>query len=257
LPSQIGGAPVLIVSEPRVGLGIARNAGWHSAEGDIIVFTDDDCYVAPDFIEAFAQAFSDLPQVGFIGGRILLRDLSDQRITILEDVERREFTPYSFVSAGAIQGANMAFRRRTLELIGGFDERLGAGTPFPCEDIDAVASALWLGIAGAYDPRPTVFHAHGRKTEPECRSLMAAYDAGRGAYYAKRLLDPRSRRTYLRAWCSSIWRELQEAANFAKSGRIHTIGRSRREIISAFRYGASRMWIPLTKRVAAVRGVST
>ncbi|TFH43899.1 MAG: glycosyltransferase [Lysobacterales bacterium] len=245
MPNQIGNAPVVLVSESREGLAIARNAGWQAAAGDIIAFTDDDCYIAPDFIDSVARAFSKSPEVGMIGGRILLHDPSDQPITILEDTERREFPPHSFISAGAIQGANMAFSRRTLELIGGFDERLGAGTPFPCEDIDAVAAALWLGIPGAYDPNPTVFHAHGRKTDAEFRSLMATYDAGRGAYYAKRILDRQSRRTYLRAWYHSIRREFQAATKLAKAGRIHTMGQSRRELISGIRF-----WLSLVRHRA-------
>jgi glycosyltransferase involved in cell wall biosynthesis len=32
--------------EPAVGLANARNCGWHMARGDIVAFTDDDCYVA-------------------------------------------------------------------------------------------------------------------------------------------------------------------------------------------------------------------
>src|SRR5262245_42907155 len=52
LPSSIGGAPVVRVSEPRQGLSIARNAGWHVAAGNIMAFTDDDCYISPNFIDA-------------------------------------------------------------------------------------------------------------------------------------------------------------------------------------------------------------
>jgi glycosyltransferase involved in cell wall biosynthesis len=32
--------------EPAVGLANARNCGWRMARGDIVAFTDDDCYVA-------------------------------------------------------------------------------------------------------------------------------------------------------------------------------------------------------------------
>jgi glycosyltransferase involved in cell wall biosynthesis len=242
LPTRIGNAAVLLISEPRKGLAIARNAGWSAAAGDIVAFTDDDCYPASDFIDAVALAFSESQDVGVIGGRILLHDPSDQYITVMEEKDRREFPPYSFIPAGAIQGANMSFTRRTLELIGGFDERMGAGTAFPCEDIDAVAGALWRGIAVAYDPRPTVSHAHGRKTDAEYRSLMAIYDAGRGAYYAKRILDRQSRRIYLGAWYHSIRCEFWGAIKLATAGRVHLVGRSRREIVSGMRYCLSLVW---------------
>src|SRR5690349_3614302 len=41
---------VLLVTEPRRGLGRARNAGIKVSSGDIIAFTDDDCYVSSDYL---------------------------------------------------------------------------------------------------------------------------------------------------------------------------------------------------------------
>jgi GT2 family glycosyltransferase len=98
----------------------------------------------------------------------------------------------------------MAFRRAMLDQIGGFDERLGAGTSFPSEDIDAAAAVLWAGVPGAYAPRPVVYHHHGRKTEAEANALMRGYDAGRGAYFMKYILRKDSRTAFLRAWAGSI-----------------------------------------------------
>ena len=40
------------VTESRPGLSCARNTGWRTAEGDLIAFTDDDCYPAADFVTA-------------------------------------------------------------------------------------------------------------------------------------------------------------------------------------------------------------
>src|SRR5215469_8201036 len=39
---------VVLVYEPKRGLGRARNAGIARATGEIIAFTDDDCYVSRD-----------------------------------------------------------------------------------------------------------------------------------------------------------------------------------------------------------------
>src|SRR6185312_4972124 len=103
------------------------------------------------------------------------------------------FAPRTFLPAGTVHSANMAFRRTVLTRIGGFDPDFGAGTRFPAEDIVAAATAVWSGIAGAYDPRPTVYHHHGRKTERQGRILWKAYDVARGAYYAKFILRPDTR----------------------------------------------------------------
>ena len=106
----------------------------------MIALTDDDCYVAEDYVDAVLAAFDGRPDVGVLGGRILLFDPDDARVTIDERDHPVEMAPHSFVVAGAIKGANLSFRREALQKIGGFDPGLGAGTPFPCEDIDAVAA---------------------------------------------------------------------------------------------------------------------
>jgi GT2 family glycosyltransferase len=130
----------------------------------------------------------------YVGGRILLHDQDDLPITI-QPLERRvEIPPCSFIRPGLIHGANFAFRKEALEAIAGFDPLLGAGTRIRSgDDIDAVARTSAAGYAGAYDPRPLVYHHHGRKNPRDLEALEAGYDLGRGAYFMKGLLDPRVR----------------------------------------------------------------
>lgn len=192
--------PVRTVQEPRKGLANARNCGWCHAQGELLAFTDDDCYVAPDFAHAIIAAFDANPLLGYLGGRIKLFDSSDLPLTILDVDTPRLFEPGSVLPAGAIQGANFAFRKRALADAHGFDPLLGAGTPFPSEDIEMLARLSAAGWHGAYDPAPIVFHHHGRKTARDAAMLEVSYDVGRGAYYASRLLDKRARLQYLKHW---------------------------------------------------------
>jgi glycosyltransferase involved in cell wall biosynthesis len=203
LPSHFGKARVITAFEPKRGLAAARNRGIGETRGNIVAFTDDDCYVPEDYIDAMTSAFEN-PEVGFVGGRILLYDESDSKITTRESEHYLILRPRTFVTAGIIQGANMAFRRTMLDRIAGFDENLGAGTRFPCEDIDAVAALIWEGVTGAYDARPMVYHHHGRKTKYEERDLRKAYDKGRGAYYVKYILRSDSRGQYIKSWMGNI-----------------------------------------------------
>src|SRR6516165_12574502 len=69
------------VIEPRAGLGRARNRGWAISQGEIVAFTDDDCYPAHDFLDSVIRCFEKNPRLGFIGGRILLHDPEDYPIT--------------------------------------------------------------------------------------------------------------------------------------------------------------------------------
>jgi len=163
--------------------------------------------------------------VAFVGGRVLPHEPSDRAVGILARERREEIRPGTFVDAGTIFGSNMAFRREVLESVGGFDEALGHGTPFGCEDADTVARASAAGFHGAYDPRVVVRHHHGRKG-PEVEQLLRAYDIGRGAFYAKCALDRRMRRTYVGAW-------VRIAPRRARERGVRTVAR---ELLGALRY---------------------
>ncbi|HLB10777.1 MAG TPA: glycosyltransferase [Gemmatimonadaceae bacterium] len=197
------GVAVTIVREPRPGLGRARNAGIRRARGALLAFTDDDCYPAADYVDAVVRAFSD-SSLDFLGGRILLHDEGDHPITIRVDSAPIAIPPCSVVPTGLVQGANMAFRRAVLERIGGFDDALGPGTPFCNDDVDAVARASAAGFAGRFVPEPVVYHHHGRRDPASVAALWRTYDRGRGAYYAKCILDLPIRGRVARYWWQSV-----------------------------------------------------
>jgi len=213
--------PVRVLSEPRPGAGRARNTGWRVAKGEVVGFIDDDCYAAPDYVDQVTRCFAD-PRVGFIGGRVLLHDPTDLHITTQEWTEPIVLTPGKFIFAGLLQGANWAARSTALEKVGGFDPNLGPGTPFVCEEVELQARLSAAGWIGKIDTRPLVYHHHRRKSVGDLGKLEETYDLGRGAYYAKCLLDPRLRSRYARQWLSMmpsssvrrVYRELRSAAHY-------------------------------------------
>jgi glycosyltransferase involved in cell wall biosynthesis len=218
--------PVLDVYEPRPGLARARNAGLARASGAILAFTDDDCYVRSDFLLQMIRCFEQ-PAIGYVGGRVVLHDPSDALVAIKDCPAPRRFEPYHALPAGVIHGANMAVLRTALKAVGGFDPLLGAGTPLRAgEDIEFLARLCWAGWTGLYDPGPSVAHHHGRKPGADVRKLSAAYDYGRGAYYASALLNPRARPSYLRHWSERVRGYL----------RAHDLASPRREVLGALRY---------------------
>jgi GT2 family glycosyltransferase len=195
---------VTVLQEARPGLSRARNRGLGTAEGDIVAFTDDDCYPAEDYVEALLACFS-VADVTFAGGRVMLHDPEDLAITIQERDEPLALAAGEFVKPGLIHGANMAFRRSALLRIDGFDERLGAGAPFKAgEDTDAILRCTAMGYVGCYDPAIVVSHHHGRRTAGEAEALKAAYAAGRGACMAKLAWYPPTRGQYARKWYWSL-----------------------------------------------------
>jgi GT2 family glycosyltransferase len=221
--------PVRIVSVQRPGLGRARNAGVRNARGHILVFTDDDCYPAPDFVDQVAAIFAENPDIGFMGGRILLFDPADYPITIRTETVEQRTRAGSLISAGFIQGANMAIRREVLESVGLFDDAFGPGTPFNCEDVDVMTRASLGGWDGMYSPRPLVYHHHGRRTTREVKGLSRSYARGRGAFYMKLILDRRTRVVGLRNWYQS------QAWGFRQHG-VRAAAELLREIASGAKY---------------------
>lgn len=198
--------PVVLVSHLRTGLANARNAGVSASRGEIVAFIDDDCYPSPGLVDAWLAVF-ERKDVGYGAGRILLHDSSDAPTTIRTDTQEWLIPAGTYVKPGLVQGANMAFRRGVLQLVGGFDPDLGPGAAFNFEDVDVAARASALGVAGGYFPGPTVRHHHGRKPGPALDALLHSYDRGRGAYWASLLLRKRYRRHAIRNLAVSLVRK--------------------------------------------------
>lgn len=200
--AQQSRVPVTVVCEKKIGLSNARNAGWVLAKGEIVAFTDDDCYPAENFIDEVSKVFED-KKMGFTGGRVLLHDPEDIPWTIKLSEDVHYYNPYSFIGPGNIHGANFAIRKSLLEAIGGFDTLMGSGTPFPCEDCDVLLRALRAGSYGVYAPSIVVSHHHRRRMA-DLPKIERAYLAGRGAFFVKAFVDAKYRLPVVYEWMRSL-----------------------------------------------------
>jgi len=192
--------PVQMINQQGRGVAIAKNAGWRATRSGIVVCIDDDCYPEEDHLDAIFECFAKDPKLGFVGGRILLHDPRDRRITIQESLEPLFFPAGGFIRAGSIQGANVAYRRAAVSGVGGFDPWFGAGAFYSGDEAELIARISAAGWNGAYDPKPVVYHHHGRRTAKDEWRLTRWYVRGRGAYYAKCMLDRRMRSVYFKNW---------------------------------------------------------
>ena len=82
-------------------------------------------------------------------------------------------------------GANMAFRRRVFDDVGGFDELLGAGAALCAgEETDLTIRALARGFKAVFTPHVCVLHL-GVRQGADATQLMRGYGIGLGAALAK------------------------------------------------------------------------
>ncbi len=188
--------PMTVLYEGRPGKSRGLNQALPLLRGSIVALIDDDCYVAPDYIDRILEIFED-PRIGFAGGRVELFDPTDIPLTIQTSTEPAYLPPYSYVEPGWILGANMMFRRDVLLSVGGFDVDFGPGTPWYGDDPDVQARAGFAGWWALYAPTVSVAHHHRRKAAA-AGPLNRTYSIGTGAYLAKHAISPKTGPIYFR-----------------------------------------------------------
>ena len=115
--------PIKVIAwKENKGLSFARNAGAEKAKGEIVAYTDADCRVDADWLYHITRSFSN-EKIGCVGG---------PNITPPEDPFIAKCTAQApgcpthvligDTKADHVPGCNMAFRKSTLNEIGGFNE---------------------------------------------------------------------------------------------------------------------------------------
>ena len=175
----------------------ALNLAIQHAQGEIIAFTDDDCEVAPDWLEVMAETFTTHPDVGCLGG-FVAPSKPTRRWTIstcpsafvIEAVYQPSASNFRSPHGFYMLGANTALRRTAIDRIGRFDATLGPGTPYgSCEDLDYIVRAESMDICIMTTRRSVVYHTYGRRYG--LRAFLSHhrnYARGRGAYAAKLMM---------------------------------------------------------------------
>ena len=192
-----------VISQDGKGLSRARNVAIRMADGDVIAMTDDDCEAAPDWLSVLVDQFVAFPRVGIVGGAVVAPPAGVRGPGNCPACQPDEVMYEPAAQPGGAPpgfrwiGANFAFRRHTAELVGEFDELLGAGAHFPvAEEIDFMRRAEGLGIPMLTTPIAVVHHTFGwRYGVAAVWRLQGNYARGNGAYAGKLTLlgDPRGK----------------------------------------------------------------
>jgi GT2 family glycosyltransferase len=149
--------------------------------------TDDDCVVDRSWAAEILRAFTRDPRIGLVFGNVVPAPF-DRLKGFVPAYEREG----PFLAAGLGKklevegmGACMAVKRDAAIELGGFDERLGAGSPLGAgEDVDLTLRMLTSGYAVFETPDIRVTH-HRFESWANSPGLVRSYWRGAGAALGK------------------------------------------------------------------------
>ncbi len=159
---------VRYVSEPKIGLHNARHTGARAASGEILVFTDDDATFDPGWLQAYATAFAEHPEMVAAGGPVRpvwevqppgwLLDFIAQPgmagcLSLMEPYQE-----FRIDHKGYFYGVNIAIRRNALFEVGGFNPE-AFGDIWLGDGETGLNNKLWeRGMLIGYVPSAIVYH---------------------------------------------------------------------------------------------------
>jgi glycosyltransferase involved in cell wall biosynthesis len=175
------------------GVCAARNLGADQSRGELLACTDDDCRVSPDWLSQIVRGFEERPEAAVLCGRVVVpSDLANTGYAADYAADLGETTIETMRKGIFGITANLAMRRKAREIVGPFDEALGAGGPLRSGgEPDFFLRVLRHGLRIFDAPDALVTHI-GVRTGSAHGALTRKYLFGDGAVCAKhaRLRDP-------------------------------------------------------------------
>lgn len=145
---------------PVPGLPNARNVGAELAQGEIVLFVDDDIRpVDRSLVSAHAACYAN-PLVGAVAGRVLEpippnAPPGTAQVNAIGRI-RSNFSGTDAAEVWTAKGANMSFRKRVLREVGPFDARYAGNAVL--EETDYCYRVRDLGYDIRFEPAAAVYH---------------------------------------------------------------------------------------------------
>jgi cellulose synthase/poly-beta-1,6-N-acetylglucosamine synthase-like glycosyltransferase len=174
------GPPLRIISQVNKGLSVARNVGSAAATGDIVAYTDSDCVPDPDWLAFLVFKFvrSGFVAVGgpnfpppephLVPAAVAVSPGGPTHVLLNDEV------------AEHIPGCNMAFTKKALEEVHGFEPVFAAAG----DDVDLCWRLQNKGYAIGFSPAATVWH-YRRNTVKAYLKQQMGYGKAEALLYFK------------------------------------------------------------------------
>ncbi len=123
---------VLVIDEPRKGVGRARKTGTEVARGDLILHIDADTHLPEDYLIQVKKRFDNDSKLVCVGGQFYFYD-ANLFWYLLRPVLFPVFYLFAKLSMGDTvgpMGNNMVFKKSAYNKVGGFDASLNYGEDF-------------------------------------------------------------------------------------------------------------------------------
>ena len=220
---QAIGLPTQYVPSRQHGRSAGINRGLEQVQTRFVAITDDDCFVAADWLEKMTSRLRCEPDV-ILTGRVDLAGNDEADFSTVTSRQPKVYTRPQ-LKVHPFIGGNVGLTMALVQKIGLFDEH-------PClasaEDSDYGYRALRLGIPIAYDPDVALYHYHWRDANQRA-ARYADYARSQGGFYGTHLRhgDWLILMQMIRALVRSPLRWLRGVVTgdkeLAENGRAHTL----------------------------------
>jgi GT2 family glycosyltransferase len=165
-----------VVDQPNSGLAKGRNAGIAHAQGERIIFIDDDVLPLPNFVEEHLRSHDEHPLAIVRGGAINVESFDDLPPPVWSI---RNYSGNYFWTT------NVSVPLETIRAIGGFNETFAE---YGWEDIDVGLRLRFAGVKAVFNKRALAYHYKPRpRTSSVEKMIRQAQAQARTAVQLERL----------------------------------------------------------------------